>query len=82
MNNDINAFIQLATLIIMVIILLYSINSNKKHGGSKIYIDRENRKEMETLSKMNKTKLTIPLTEISRPKNFEEIIGQEEGIKA
>jgi len=82
MNNEINAFIQLATLIIMVIILIYSINSNKKHGGSKIYIDRENRKEMETLSKMNKTKLTIPLTEISRPKNFEEIIGQEEGIKA
>lgn len=82
MNNEIYAFMQLATLVIMVIILIYSISINKRHGGSKVYIDRENRREMETLNKMNKTKLTIPLTEISRPKNFEEIVGQEEGIKA
>ena len=37
---------------------------------------------MENLLKMRRIKLTEPLTEKSRPINFEDIIGQEEGIKA
>ena len=37
---------------------------------------------MEKLLKMRSISLTEPLTEKSRPSNFEEIIGQEEGIKA
>ena len=41
-----------------------------------------NKKEMEKLLKMRRVKLTEPLTEKSRPVNFEDIIGQEEGVKA
>ena len=37
---------------------------------------------MENLRKMKSISLTEPLTEKSRPTTFEEVIGQEEGIKA
>ena len=37
---------------------------------------------MEKLIKMRRVKLTEPLTEKSRPIKFDEIIGQEKGIKA
>ncbi|MBM6838327.1 AAA family ATPase, partial [Clostridium saudiense] len=38
--------------------------------------------EMNKLLKLRSIKLTEPLTEKSRPKDFSEIIGQEEGIRA
>jgi ATP-dependent Lon protease len=68
--------------IFTVIMGLYFFNALKGQQSSKIVIDRENRKEMENLRKMRSIKLTEPLTEKSRPTNFEEIIGQEKGIKA
>ncbi len=39
-------------------------------------------RELEALNKMRKIKLNEPLTEKSRPEVFDEIIGQEKGIKA
>lgn len=65
-----------------VIMGLYFFNALKGQQSSKIVIDRENRKEMENLRKMRSIKLTEPLTEKSRPASFEEIIGQEKGIRA
>ena len=68
--------------IMMILFIIYLFNSNKASHSRTVVIDKENRKEMEKLLKMRRVKLTEPLTEKSRPINFDDIIGQEEGIKA
>ena len=42
---------------------------------------RESAREMENLRKMRAISLTAPLAETVRPQRFEDIIGQEEGIR-
>lgn len=68
--------------IMMILFIIYLFNSNKANHSRTVVVDKENKKEMEKLLKMRRIKLTEPLTEKSRPINFEDIIGQEEGIKA
>ena len=68
--------------IMMILFIIYLFNSNKANHSKKVVVDKENKKEMENLLKMRRVKLTEPLTEKSRPINFEDIIGQEEGVKA
>lgn len=69
-------------LIFTVIMGLYFFNALKNQQGNKIVIEKENRKEMEKLRRMRNIKLTEPLTEKSRPSTFDDIIGQDKGIKA
>ena len=69
-------------IITMLLFIYYIVNSNKGQNNNKVVIERENAKEMDKLKKLRNIQLTQPLTEKSRPINFEEIIGQEEGIKA
>ena len=66
----------------MILFIIYLFNNNKANHAKSTIVDKENKKEMEKLLKMRSISLTEPLTEKSRPSNFEEIIGQEEGIKA
>ncbi|MDV4150921.1 ATP-dependent protease LonB [Clostridium sp. AL.422] len=66
----------------MLLFIYYIINSNKGNNNNKVVIERENVKEMDKLKKMRSIQLTQPLTEKSRPTSFDEIIGQEDGIKA
>lgn len=66
----------------MVLFIFFMINSSKNNQINKVTIQRENEKEMNKLAKMRSISLTEPLTEKSRPKNFNEIVGQEQGIKA
>lgn len=68
--------------IILMVLMIYVILSNNNVRANKVIIDKENKKEMNHLNNMKKLSLTIPLTEKSRPKKFEEVIGQENGIKA
>jgi Lon-like ATP-dependent protease len=70
----------LLQVILMVILIYYMIYSNKHTSSKKIIINKENRKEMEKLNRMKAISLTVPLTEKSRPRRFEEVIGQENGI--
>ena len=65
-----------------VVIGLYFLNALKGQQSSKIVVDKESKKEMENLRRLKSISLTQPLTEKSRPSNFDEIIGQEKGIKA
>jgi ATP-dependent Lon protease len=65
-----------------VIIGLYFWNLLKGQRTQKISIDKESRKEMEQLRKMRSISLTEPLSEKVRPNSFEDIVGQEDGIKA
>lgn len=72
-------FLQLLMSILLYIYMSKSFASKKKDNS---VLEKENEKEMEKLNKLRMIKLTEPLTEKSRPSNLEEIIGQENGIKA
>lgn len=65
-----------------VVIGLYFLNLLKNQQGNKVAIDRESRKEMEKLQKMRNISLTQPLSEKTRPTTFDEIEGQDDGIRA
>ena len=61
---------------------VYFLNALKGQTSNKVVIDKENKKEMEKLRRMRALSLTEPLTEKSRPTSYQEIVGQEDGIKA
>ncbi|MFP7299866.1 ATP-dependent protease LonB [Neobacillus niacini] len=65
-----------------IIIGLYFWNLLRNQRTQKVSIDRESRKEMEQLRKMRSISLTEPLAEKVRPTSFEDIVGQEDGIKS
>jgi len=70
---------------IVVLVLMVYVMSNaatKTQKSKTVAIDRKNIKEMNNLNKLRQISLTVPLTEKSRPGSFEEVIGQEKGIKA
>lgn len=74
--------IMLIQLLVTIVMGIYFFNALKGQKSSKVTINKENTKEIEKLRKLKSISLTEPLTEKSRPKNFEDIIGQEKGIKA
>jgi ATP-dependent Lon protease len=65
-----------------IIIGLYFWNLLKNQRTQKVTIDKESKKEMEQLRKMRSISLSEPLSEKVRPKSFQDIVGQEDGIKA
>ncbi|CAI6305044.1 MULTISPECIES: ATP-dependent protease LonB [Bacillus] len=65
-----------------IIIGLYFWNLLKNQRTQKVTIDKESKKEMEQLRKMRAISLSEPLSEKVRPKSFQDIVGQEDGIKA
>src|SRR3954470_3366225 len=65
-----------------IIIGLYFWNLLRNQRTQKVSIDRESRKEMEQLRKMRSISLTEPLSEKVRPTSFNDIVGQEDGIKS
>nr|WP_245628375.1 ATP-dependent protease LonB [Fervidicola ferrireducens] len=79
MTVNILSLIQIA---LAIVVGLYFINLMKNQQGSRMVVDRESKKELEKLRKMREISLTEPLTEKTRPTKFEDIIGQEEGLKA
>jgi len=66
----------------VIVIGLYFLNLLRNQQGNKIAIEKESKKEMEKLRRMREISLTEPLSEKTRPTSFDEIIGQEEGLKA
>ena len=65
-----------------IVIGLYFFNLLKNQRSQKVTIDRDSKKELEHLRKMRGIKLTEPLAERVRPASFEDIVGQDDGIKA
>lgn len=65
-----------------IVIGLYFLSLLKGQQVNKTAVDKESRKELERLRQMREITLTEPLSEKTRPSSFDEIIGQEEGIKA
>lgn len=81
MNVTVN-ILSLIQIALAIVVGLYFINLMKNQQGSRMVVDRESKKELEKLRKMREISLTEPLTEKTRPTKFEDIIGQEEGLKA
>ena len=61
---------------------MYFLNLLRGQQGSKTAVVKESKKEMEKLNAMRKIHLTEPLTAKTRPASFDDVVGQEEGIKA
>lgn len=65
-----------------IVIGLYFFNLLKSQQGNKTAVARESKKEVEKLAAMRRIHLSEPLAAKTRPSRFEDVIGQEEGIKA
>jgi Lon-like ATP-dependent protease len=74
--------IGLINLFFAIVIGLYFWNLLRSQQGNKVAVDRESRKEMEKLQRLRRISLTEPLSEKTRPANFAEIIGQDDGLKS
>lgn len=74
--------IGMINLFFAIVIGLYFWNLLRSQQGNKVAVDRESRKEMEKLQKLRRISLTEPLSEKTRPSSFEEIIGQDDALKA
>lgn len=65
-----------------IVIGLYFLNLLKNQKDNKSAVNRESEKEMKKLKKLREIRLSVPLSEKTRPSEFNEIIGQQEGLKA
>lgn len=65
-----------------IVIGLYFWNLLRTQQGNRVAIEKESRKELDKLQRMRRLSLTEPLSEKTRPQSFDEIVGQEEGLKA
>lgn len=65
-----------------IIIGLYFLNLFRSQQGNKSAIERESRKELDKLRRLREVRLTEPLSEKTRPTSINDIIGQDQGLKA
>jgi len=65
-----------------VIIGLYFLSLLRSQQGSRIAINRDSRQELEKLTQLRNIRLTEPLSEKTRPSTFDEIVGQQEALRA
>lgn len=80
--HGIGGFLTFVQIFFGIVIGLYFWNLLKSQQGNRVAVQRESQKEMDKLQRMRQISLTEPLSEKTRPTRFEEIIGQEEGLKA
>ncbi|HZK02415.1 MAG TPA: ATP-dependent protease LonB, partial [Anaerovoracaceae bacterium] len=81
-NHLLGNILAAINLFFAIIIGLYFMNLLKGQQGNKVAVERESKKELEKLQRLREISLSEPLSEKTRPKDFKEIVGQEEGIKA
>ena len=81
-NLGFNGLIGIIQIVFVVVVGLYFWNLLRSQQGTRVAVDRESKKELEKIQRLRKISLAEPLAERTRPQRFEEIIGQEEGLKA
>ena len=79
MLNTITSIIQIWLLCVMG---MYFYSMMRTQNASKSSIHKDSLNELNKLKKLQKISLTEPLSEITRPSDLNEIVGQEDGIKA
>lgn len=72
----------LINLFFAVVIGLYFWNLLRQQQSNKYAVNRESRKEMEKLRKMNSISLSKPLAELTRPGSIRDMVGQKDGLRA
>ena len=82
LSTGFGGFITFIQVFFGVIIGLYFWNLLKAQQGNRSAVEKESRKELEKLQRLRGISLTEPLSEKTRPRKFEEIVGQEEGLKS
>ncbi|WP_083764975.1 ATP-dependent protease LonB [Heliomicrobium modesticaldum] len=80
--SGLGGLLGLLQIFFIIIIGMYFWHLLKNQQSSKLAVERESRKEVEKLQMMRRIALTEPLAEKTRPTTFEEIIGQDDGIRA
>ncbi len=76
------SLIALTQLIFTFVIGIYFFDQLQLQHSSRKGIEQDTKRELERLNRMRKRALTEPFTEQTRPESLEEIIGQEDGVKA
>ena len=76
------SLIALTQLIFTFVIGIYFFDQMQMQHSSRKGIEQDTKRELERLNRMRKRSLTEPLTEKTRPQSLDEIIGQEDGVKA
>ena len=77
-----NEAVVIAQLIFSGIIAMYFVTQMRSQQAKRNAVNKESEKEQKKLDKMRGRRLNVPLSEITRPKTFDDIIGQEDGIRA
>lgn len=72
----------LINLFFAIVIGLYFWNLLRTQQSNRVAIDRESRKELEKLQRLRAISLSEPLAEKTRPMTMDDIIGQQDGLKA
>ncbi|MBR5232021.1 MAG: ATP-dependent protease LonB [Clostridia bacterium] len=72
----------LIQLAVTVTVGVYFFTQLRKEKSTQPGMKRESAKEMENLRRMRSVSLSKPLSEHIRPRNFEDIVGQQEGIRS
>lgn len=80
--SGIGGFLSFVQIFFAIVIGLYFLNLLKAQQGNRVAVEKESKKEMDKLQQLRKLSLTEPLAEKTRPSKFEDIIGQDEGLKA
>jgi len=65
-----------------IVIGMYFFNMLKSQKGNKTALEKESKKELNKFRRLMDIKLTVPLSEVTRPKTLKDIVGQEQGLKA
>ena len=79
MVNFVLVIIQLAATLVVGVYFYRQLKQQKKNTPA---VRRESSREMDRLNRMRNIHLSEPLAEKVRPARFEDIIGQEDGIKS
>lgn len=80
--SSLTGILGLLNLFFAIVIGLYFWNLLKAQQTSKSAVNRESSKQMEQLARLRSISLSVPLAEKTRPSRFEDIVGQEEGLKS
>ncbi len=80
--NALVQFLVIISMIFSIIIGIYFWNLLKNQQGSKTTVEKESQKEMDKLQHLRAISLSEPLSEKTRPANFRDLVGQEDGLRA
>lgn len=79
---NVMTIVSLIQVFFAVVIGLYFWNLLKSQQNNRSAVERESKKELEKLRKLRAISLTEPLAEKTRPASLDDIVGQQEGLRA